>query len=141
MKSFIKKVCVRSPLYFTIGILLYSFAMISVYANDDSLSLDPWRVICLLPFCIAFAIANTAMQYKNIEAFTRWLIHIFLTVIGAFVFIILPADLEGSSANFMGLIIILALYIAGILIYALFNIRIKAAIKEDSRLKNKTNRK
>jgi hypothetical protein len=115
--------------------------MISVYANDDSLSLDPWRVICLLPFCIAFAIANTAMQYKNIEAFTRWLIHIFLTVIGAFVFIILPADLEGSSANFMGLIIILALYIAGILIYALFNIRIKAAIKEDSRLKNKTNRK
>ena len=141
MKSFIKKVCVRSPLYFTIGILLYSLAMISVYANDDSLSLDPWRVICLLPFCIAFAIANTAMQYKNIEAFTRWLIHIFLTVIGAFVFIILPADLEGSSANFMGLIIILALYIAGILIYALFNIRIKAAIKEDSRLKNKTNRK
>ena len=141
MNEFIKKALNRSTLYFTVGIFLYSLALLTVYAGHTSLSLDPWRVICLLPFCIAFAVANTTMQYKGIEAFTRWLIHIVLTVGGAFVFVILPAKLEGASSNFMGLIIIIALYLVGALVYALFNVRVRAAIKEDERLRSKEKKK
>jgi hypothetical protein len=60
-----------------------------------------------------------------------------LTVCGAFVFLILPAGLEASSGNFMGFALILFVYIVGVLIFALFKKRVKAAIAEDKKLTKK----
>jgi hypothetical protein len=65
----------------------------------------------------------------------RWILHFVLTVAGAYIFIILPAELETSSGNFMGLMIILALYILGVIITMLFSKRIKSAIREDAEIK------
>ncbi len=137
MKNFFKMTALRSAVYFTIAVTLFSLAVIFTNSGAEALALDPSRVLCLLPFCICFAVANTTMKYKNIEAFTRWLIHAALTVIGAFLFIILPAGFEQSSGKFMGFMIVAVVYGIGVLIYAIFAVRVKNAINEDKKLKKK----
>ncbi len=141
MSKFVKSAAVRTAVYYTVAIMIFCFAVIFTNGNDDSLSLDPARVLCFFPFCVCLAVANTAMKYKEVEALTRWLLHASLTIIGAFVFLILPVEFNQSSAKFMGLIIICAVYAVGALIYAMFSVRVKKAISEDEKLKNKSRRK
>jgi hypothetical protein len=69
------------------------------------------------------------------QVVARWILHFLLTVAGAYLFIIIPADLEASSGNFMGLMIILALYLVGVVFSALLSKRIKSAIREDAEIK------
>lgn len=141
MKQFTKNVIFKTAVYYTVIVVLFSFVMMWTFADADSISLDPFRTICVLPFCLCFAIANTTVKSEKIGAIAKWLIHFALTVLGAFIFLILPAELESSSGNFMGFILILASYIVCILIYALFSNRIKRTIQEDSKLKSSNKKK
>lgn len=136
MKQFTKNVIFKASVYYTVIVILFSVVMLLTFAGEDSISLDPFRTICILPFCICFAIANTTLKYKNIEAVTRWILHCILTILGAFIFLILPAELPESSGNFMGFILILVSYVIGVLIYTLFTKRIRNTLSEDAKLKN-----
>jgi hypothetical protein len=138
MKKFCKTASVRSAIYFTVATLVFSLLVLFGNSGAEQIALDPQRVLCIYPFCLIFGAANTLVGNKNIDGAIRWIVHAVLTVCGAFLFIILPAGLEGSSGNFMGFALILFIYVVGVLIYALFNRRIKAAIAEDKKLtKNK----
>ena len=141
MKQFAKSAISKTTAYFTIAVLLFSIVMLFSLPGEETLSLDPYRIICLLPFCLCLAIANTTLNCTKIESVTRWIVHFVLTVLGAFLFLILPADLPESSGNFMGFILILAAYIIGVLLYVLFSKRIKQTIKEDAKLKNSSKSK
>lgn len=141
MKQFIKSVVSKATAYYTVAVLIFSIVMLISFSGEDSISLDPYRVICILPFCLCLAIANTTLRYDKIGTVAIWIIHFAMTVLGAFIFLILPAELPESSANFMGFILILTAYIIGVLLYALFSRRIKNAIKEDSKLKNQARSK
>lgn len=136
MKNFISQSIRKATLYYTILIVTFSLIMLISNSSEDIISLDPTRVMLFLPFCFSFAIANTTLQQKSIEAVTRWGVHFALTVISAFLFIILPAKLQSSSGNFIGLMIIIVLYFFGILLYNLFSHRIKATLEQDKRLKS-----
>ncbi len=136
MKSFFKSVLNKSTLYYTILITLFSLIILINNSGASEISLDPSRIILFLPFCIIFAIANTLLSNKNVEAVTRWGVHFALTTISAFIFIILPADLPSSSGNFIGMVMIVAGYLIGVLLYALFARRIRNTIREDKKLKN-----
>jgi hypothetical protein len=103
-------------------------------ASDDSIATDPARLLLFLPFCICFGLANTVMSYKSIEPFTRWLVHALLTILSAFIFIVLPSGINTDSANFMGFIIIVAIYIVGVLLSAILTSRVRKSLKEDKEL-------
>ena len=135
MKSFFKSVLNKSTLYYTVIIVLFTFVFLINNSAEAEISLDPSRILLFLPFSILFAIANTLLTYKNIEAVTRWGVHFALTVISAFMFIILPADLPTSSGNFIGIVMIIVAYIIGVLIFAFFARRVKNTLQEDKKLK------
>ena len=135
MKSFFKSVLNKSTLYYTVIIVLFTFVFLINNSAESEISLDPSRILLFLPFSILFAIANTLLTYKNIEAVTRWGVHFALTVISAFLFIILPADLPTSSGNFIGIVMIIVAYIIGVLIFAFFARRVKNTLQEDKKLK------
>ena len=137
MKLFIKSVTTKTSLYYTFIVTLFSIIVLLSNTSAENISLDPSRVLWFLPFCICFAISNTVLKYKNIESVTRWAIHSILTITSAFLFIILPADLNTSSGNFMGIILIIAIYLFGILLSAILSSRIKKSIKQDNELKSK----
>lgn len=135
MKSFFKSVLNKSTLYYTVIIVLFTFVFLINNSAESEISLDPSRILLFLPFSILFAIANTLLTYKNIEAVTRWGVHFALTVISAFLFIILPADLPTSSGNFIGIVMIIVAYIIGVLIFAFFARRVKNTLQEEKKLK------
>lgn len=137
MKNFSKKAAIRTAAYYTVIISLFSMGVLIANQGADSISLEPARILLMMPFCICFAIANTIMSYKEVEATTRWGVHAALTIIGAFVFLILPVEFQNSSSKFMGLIIICIAYIICALIYAAFNIRLRKTIAEDKELRHK----
>ena len=137
MKQFIKKVLCRSTVYFTVFTLIFSILVLIGNSSDDRILMEPTRILCIYPFCLFFAIANTTVTYKKIDAAIRWILHAAVTVCGAFVFLILPADLESSSGNFMGFALITFVYFVGVLLYALINKRVRSAIAEDRELSGK----
>lgn len=138
MKKFCKTALVKSAIYFTIATIIFSLLVLFGNSGAEQIALDPQRVLCIYPFCLIFGIANTLVGNKNIDGSVRWIVHAVLTVCGAFLFLILPAGLEGSSGNFMGFALILFIYGIGILFYALITKRVRAAIAEDKKLtKNK----
>ena len=135
MKHLLKKIFLFSTVYYTIGILAFCSIMIISHTSESALSLDPSRILYIYPFCLAFAAANVILKHSNMQVVARWILHFLLTVAGAYLFIIIPADLEASSGNFMGLMIILALYLVGVVFSALLSKRIKSAIREDAEIK------
>lgn len=134
MKKFCKSALVKSAFYFTIATIIFSLLVLFGNSGAEQIALDPQRVLCIYPFCLIFGIANTLVVNKNIDGAVRWIVHAVLTVCGAFLFLILPAGLEGSSGNFMGFALILFIYGIGILFYALITKRVRAAIAEDKKL-------
>ena len=134
MKKFCKTASVKSAIYFTIATIIFSLLVLFGNSGAEQIALDPQRVLCIYPFCLIFGIANTLVVNKNIDGAVRWIVHAVLTVCGAFLFLILPAGLEGSSGNFMGFALILFIYGIGILFYALITKRVRAAIAEDKKL-------
>ena len=134
MKKFCKTASVKSAIYFTIATIIFSLLVLFGNSGAEQIALDPQRVLCIYPFCLIFGIANTLVVNKNIDGAVRWIVHAVLTVCGAFLFLILPAGLEGSSGNFMGFALILFIYVIGVLFYALINKRVRAAIAEDKKL-------
>ena len=134
MKKFCKTAFVKSAIYFTIATIIFSLLVLFGNSGAEQIALDPQRVLCIYPFCLIFGIANTLVVNKNIDGAVRWIVHAVLTVCGAFLFLILPAGLEGSSGNFMGFALILFIYGIGILFYALITKRVRAAIAEDKKL-------
>lgn len=134
MKKFCKTASVKSAIYFTVATIIFSLLVLFGNSGAEQIALDPQRVLCIYPFCLIFGVANTLVVNKNIDGAVRWIVHAVLTVCGAFLFLILPAGLEGSSGNFMGFALILFIYVIGVLFYALINKRVRAAIAEDKKL-------
>ena len=144
MKKFCKSASARSAIYFTIATIIFCLLVLFGNSGADQISLDPKRVICIYPFCLLFAIANTLVTYKNLDGALRWILHATLTVCGAFLFLILPAEFGAGSSNLMGFALILFIYILSVIIYALINRRVKSAIAEDRQLSDiskKSNKK
>lgn len=135
MKQLLKKTLCLSTIYYTVAIIAFSAIMLISHTEESTLSLDPSRVLYIYLFCLSFAAANVILKHTNMQAVARWILHLILTVAGAYLFIILPADLESSSGNFMGLMIIFALYVVGVLITIVFSVRIKNAMREDAEIK------
>lgn len=138
MNRFFKNVVTKSTLYYTIIIAVFNLVVLITNSSEETVFVDPKRILWFLPFCICFAIANTVLQYKNVDAITRWAVHFVLTVAGAFLFIILPAKLNSGSGNFMGIVFIIAIYFVGVLLTAVLSSRIKKTIKQDKDLKSRS---
>lgn len=141
MKQLLKKTLCFSTIYYTLAIIAFSTIMLISHTDESSLALDPSRILYIYLFCLSFATANVILKHTNMQAVARWILHLILTVAGAYMFIILPADLESSSGNFMGLMIILALYVVGVLLTLLFSVRIKRAMREDAEIKKSSKTK
>ena len=141
MKQLLKKTLCFSTIYYTLAIIAFSTIMLISHTDESSLALDPSRILYIYLFCLSFATANVILKHTNMQAIARWIIHLILTVAGAYMFIILPANLESSSGNFMGLMIILALYVVGVLLTLLFSVRIKRAMREDAEIKKNSKTK
>lgn len=141
MKQLLKKTLCFSTIYYTLAIIAFSTIMLISHTDESSLALDPSRILYIYLFCLSFAIANVILKHTNMQAVARWILHLILTVAGAYMFIILPADLESSSGNFMGLMIILVLYVVGVLLTLLFSVRIKRAMREDAEIKKNSKAK
>ncbi|MBO5970434.1 MAG: hypothetical protein J6S14_18285 [Clostridia bacterium] len=141
MKQLLKKTLCFSTIYYTLAIIAFSTIMLISHTDESSLALAPSRILYIYLFCLSFATANVILKHTNIQAVARWILHLILTVAGAYMFIILPADLESSSGNFMGLMIILVLYVVGVLLSLLFSVRIKRAMREDAEIKKNSKAK
>ena len=137
MKRVIKKTFLLSTAYYTIAVMAFCAIMLLTHSEESDLSVAPSRIMYIYPFCLFFGLANVILRNTEWNGITRWILHFALTVSGAYFFIILPAELEFSSGNFMGLMIILALYMVGVMITLLFAKRIRSAIREDAEIKKR----
>ena len=141
MKQLLKKILCLSTIYYTLAIIAFCTVMLISHNSESAISLDPSRILYIYLFCLSFAAANAILKHTNMQAGARWILHLILTVTGAYLFIILPADLESSSGNFMGLMIIFALYVVGVLLTILFSARIKNTMREDAEIKQSSKSK
>lgn len=141
MKRFFHSVINRATLYFSIIVSLFCCIMLFSHSANESISLDPLRILLFLPFCVFFAVSNYLLKFESIGAFTKWLLHFFITTTSSYLFIILPAKLPTASGNFIGLVLIITIYFVGLLLYTLITIRIRKTISEDKKLISKSQKK
>lgn len=138
MKEFFKKVTLRACVYYTILVGIFSLVLIFMYsAEDTDLALDPTRVLLFLPFCVSLATAGAVLKGDKMSAPARWFLHAILVIGGAFLFLLLPANMPGAQ-NLVGFFLIAIAYTFFALFYAIFKKRIRTSIEEDKVLREKS---
>ena len=138
MSEFIKKALVRTCVYFTVVVSVFSLVLLFMYSSGDTaLALEPLRVILFVPFSLCFATANVLFKTESISKATRWFLHALLTICGAFFFLLLPAKMTGSQ-NLVGFVLIAIAYLIFVVFFTLFKKRVKESAAEDRILREKS---
>ena len=111
-KDYLKLIATHSCIYYTAATFFILFVYF-VLNSDLSDGVQPLALICILPFAIAFASANAIYRHTALKKWMRFLLHMLLTVGGAFVCLYLPNKdpQQDASAAMMLLLIFAVLYL------------------------------
>ncbi|MGI6167310.1 MAG: hypothetical protein ACOYIA_04145 [Eubacteriales bacterium] len=121
MLKFLKRIFVSASIYFTAITFLYAIVIALVYGNtEDGGLLSAWRTVMFFAFSLSLAAAN-GIFYKFGRRIWAVLSHALLTGAAFYLFMILPAEIGGSTA-FAGMVLYYIIYaIAGAIILTLLS--------------------
>lgn len=127
MKSFMKKALIRTAAYFTVCAACFSILVLILYSGEEEgANLSALRTFLLLPFSFCFGIANTLLYCDKPGPAGRWTIHCLLTVVSAFLCLILPSTTDArGSERLMGFLTVLIVYVisAAVLVFTVKRVR------------------
>ncbi len=110
MKDFAKKVVVPACIYFACITVPFSLLIYAIYGGSGSGgTLSALRTAMFFVFSLVFATANALVRGEKPALWLRVLIHAALTGVGFWLFMLLPADLEGSNI-LAGMFVYLVMY-------------------------------
>lgn len=131
MKNTILKILNRTTAYYTVAAGLYSFVIFAMYSNEEGGALlSAKRIFLLLPFCLCFAAANTALASKTLPRGLGYPLHCAATMLGIYLCVLLPAGMEARQ-RLVGFMTALVIYIAAMVIYALIARHVKKTVTEE----------
>lgn len=105
-KDYVKHIALWSCVYYTVTTFVILFLYL-ILNKDLSGGLQAVALICVLPFSICFAGANTLYRHSELQKWLRVLLHYALTVGGAFICLYLPnKDPQQSSSTALVLFIV-----------------------------------
>ena len=108
MKDFAKKVFAPACIYFACITVPFALLIYAIYGGANGM-LSALRTAMFFVFSLVFSTANALVRAEKPALWLRVLIHALLTGVGFWLFMLLPADLEGSGA-LTGLFIYYAIY-------------------------------
>ncbi len=121
-KEFLKKMLVRSCIYFTLVMVLYIAFSAIVNVSDDELLLDAGRVILFYVFSLLVSIAGTLFMLTGLSGGLRLLLHYAICIFAFYACFMLPLSMRASSI-IIGLVIFTVLYFGVFGIVSLFQAR------------------
>lgn len=141
MKKTILKILTRTSAYYTAAAGLYSFVIFAMYSSEENGAiLSAKRILLLLPFCLCFAAANTALASKTLPRGLGYPLHCVATMLGIYLCVLLPAGME-SRQRLVGFMTALVIYIAAMVIYALIAKHIKKTVTEEKNFRRQAEEK
>ena len=119
MFNFIKRTFVSASIYFTAITSVYAAVIALMYGSTENGGLlSAWRTLMFFAFSLAFASSNGIFRRFGRRVFAV-LSHALLTGIAFYLFMILPAEIEDSTA-FTGIILYYIVYtVAAVVIFSL----------------------
>ena len=108
MKDFSQKVFAPACIYFTCITVPFALLIYAIYGGNSGL-LSALRTAMFFVFSLVFATANALVRAEKPALGVRVVIHAALTGVGFWLFMLLPADLEGSSV-LAGMFVYYAIY-------------------------------
>ena len=127
MKKTLLKILTRTSAYYTATAGLYSFVIFAMYSSEENGAiLSAKRIFLLLPFCLCFAAANTALASKTLPR-----------GLGLYLCVLLPAGME-SRQRLVGFMTALVIYIAAMVVYALIAKHVKKTVTEEKNFRSQS---
>ena len=126
-KDFLKLIATHSCIDYTAAtfFILFIYFLLN---SDLSDGVQPLALICILPFAISFSCANAIYRHTALKKWERFLLHMLLTVGGAFVCLYLPnkdPQQEASAALLLLLIFaVLYLIVMGAVLFVSYRIHL-----------------
>lgn len=110
MKDFAKKVVVPACIYFACITVPFALLIYAIYGGSGSGgTLSALRTAMFFVFSLVFSTANALIRAERPALWIRVIIHALLTGVGFWLFMLLPAELEGSGV-FTGLLVYFVIY-------------------------------
>ena len=132
MKKHVRPLAVRTCVYFTLAASVYSALILVLYASSPSgANISAQRLFLLLPFSFCLGAAEE-IRRTSIPQGGRIFLHALLSILGTFLFLVLPAtyDRDGQE-KLTGFILTLAAYAVAVGIRAIVSGRL-SKLKRDS---------
>ncbi len=132
MKKHMKPLAVRTCVFFTLTATVYSALILILYASSPSgANISAQRLFLLLPFSFCLGAAEE-IRRTSIPQGGRLFLHALLSILGTFLFLVLPAtyDRDGQE-KLTGFILTLVVYAAVAGIRAIISHRV-SKLKSDS---------
>ena len=146
MKKFIRKTAIRTAAYFTCLTVVFAVVMLTMYAGKSGSSaaadvnMSALRTLLFLPFSVCFAAANTLMSCDRPGPFGKWVLHGILTVVPAYLCLILPGITESAgSQKLIGFVLVLIGYALSVAVIFISRARVRRirAMEEEYRKNGK----
>ena len=111
-KEHCKRIATHSCIYYTVATFFILFVYF-ILNKDLSDGLQPLALICIFPFAVSFASANAIYRHTALKKWMRFLLHMLLTVGGAFTCLYLPNKdpQQETSAALLLLFVFAVLYL------------------------------
>ena len=119
VKGFIKKLLVRSCVYFTVCMLVYMILAVIINVGDGDLLLDAGRTVLFFVFSLLLAGANTVFSIKSLHAAVRIILHYLFTIFGFYVCFMMSLGMRTTQV-FIGLVLFTVVYFIVLGIVAAF---------------------
>lgn len=124
LKNFLKELSVKTCIYFSIIIAIYSFIALIINSNDGIVLLNAGNILLYFVFSILLALANKIFSLKTLHTALRLTIHLIICEIAFYSCILLPLSL-GSSQTFVGITFFTVIYFIVAGVVAMFNAQLK----------------
>lgn len=108
MNDFVKKVVVPACIYFACITVPFALLIYAIYGSAGG-TLSALRTAMFFVFSLVFSTANALARADKPALWMRVLIHALLTGVGFWLFMLMPAELEGSG-TLTGMLIYLVVY-------------------------------
>lgn len=141
VKNFIKKLLVRSCVYFTCITAVYIAISALLSVSDDLLVLiDAKRLVLFLVFSVLLASANSLLSIERLSAALRIFLHYIITAFAFYVCFMLTQNMR-TSVMIVGLVIFTVIYFAIMGIVAAFKSRYRKNLEKAQKYQKQYSKK
>ncbi|MBQ9080780.1 MAG: hypothetical protein IJY27_06885 [Clostridia bacterium] len=111
MKDFVKNIVIPACIYFTVLTVPFALLIYAIYGGsaESGGTLSAFRTAMSFVFALVFAAANALVRADKPSRPVRIALHAIITGLGFWLFMLMPAELEGAG-ELMGMLIYYIVY-------------------------------